>query len=191
MIKHIEDNEGFGVICETEADTLGQTFKNDWGSYSDILRQSYHHEKISISRKINKEYFEIDNPRLSVVLYGTPNQILKIIQSAEDGLFSRFMFYVFATNPEWLDLSPKSNLVNLTEHFKYLSDDVYRMVRYLDITVTNIHLSDTQWQKFNQLFDEYLFRIYNLVSKDVTSVVKRLGLMVYRFCMIFTAIRKY
>ncbi len=191
MIKHIEDNEGFGIICETEADTLGQTFKNDWGSYSDLLRKAYHHEKISISRKTNNEYFEIDNPRLSVVLSGTPNQILNIIQSAEDGLFSRFMFYVFASNPEWLDPSPKSNPVNLTEHFKHLSDEVYRMVRYLDNTVTNIHLSDTQWQKFNPLFDEYLFRIYNLVSKDATSVVKRLGLMVFRFCMMFTAIRKY
>lgn len=191
IIKHIEDNEGFGIICETEADTLGQTFKNDWGSYSDLLRKAYHHEKISISRKTNNEYFEIDNPRLSVVLSGTPNQILNIVQSAEDGLFSRFMFYIFASNPVWLDPSPKSNPVNLTEHFNHLSDYVYRMVRFLDTTVTNIHLSDAQWEKFNPLFDEYLFRIYNLVSQDATSVVKRLGLIVYRFCMIFTAVRKF
>lgn len=191
MIKHLEDNEGFGIICETEADTLGQTFKNDWGSYSDILRKAYHHEKISISRKTNNEYFEIDEPRLSVVLSGTPNQILNIIQSAEDGLFSRFLFYVFASPPVWLDPSPKANPVNLTEHFKTLSDYVYRMVRFLDTTVTNIHLSEEQWEKFNPLFDEYLFRIYNLVSQDATSVVKRLGLIVYRFAMIFTAMRKF
>ncbi|UPS90875.1 DUF3987 domain-containing protein [Bizionia sp. M204] len=191
IIKHLQDNEGFGIICETEADTLGQTFKNDWGSYSDLLRKAYHHEKISISRKTNNEYLEIDNPRLSVVLSGTPNQILNIVQSAEDGLFSRFIFYVFASNPVWLDPSPKSNPVNLTEHFKQLSDYTYRMVRFLDTTVTNIHLSDEQWEKFNPLFDEYLFRIYNLVSQDATSVVKRLGLIVYRFCMIFTAMRKF
>ena len=191
MIKHLEDNEGFGIICETEADTLGQTFKNDWGSYSDILRKAYHHEKISISRKTNNEYFEIDEPRLSVVLSGTPNQILNIIQSAEDGLFSRFLFYVFASPPVWLDPSPKANPVNLTEHFKTLSDYVYRMVRFLDTTVTNIHLSEEQWEKFNPLFDEYLFRIYNLVSQDATSVVKRLGIIVYRFAMIFTAMRKF
>jgi hypothetical protein len=191
IIKHIQDNEGFGIICETEADTLGQTFKNDWGSYSDLLRKAYHHEKISISRKTNNEYFEIDNPRLSVVLSGTPNQILNIIQSAEDGLFSRFIFYVFASNPVWLDPSPKSNPVNLTQHFKQLSDYVYRMVRFLDTTSTTIFLTDKQWAKFNPLFDEYLFRIYNLVSQDATSVVKRLGLIVFRFCLIFTAMRKF
>lgn len=191
IIKHIQDNDGFGIICETEADTLGQTFKNDWGSYSDLLRVAYHHEKISISRKTNNEYFEIDNPRLSVVLSGTPNQILNIIQSAEDGLFSRFAFYVFASSPTWLDPSPKSNPVNLTDHFKNLSDDVYKMVKFLDNSKTVIHLTDEQWDKFNPIFDEYLFRIYNLVSEDATSVVKRLGLIVYRLCMIFTAIRKY
>lgn len=191
IIKHLEDNEGFGIICETEADTLGQTFKNDWGSYSDLLRKAYHHEKISISRKTNNEYFEIDNPRLSVVLSGTPNQILNIVQSAEDGLFSRFIFYVFASNPVWLDPSPKSNPVNLTEHFNSLSDYLYRMVRFLETSPTTIHLSDEQWDKFNPLFDEYLFRIYNLVSQDATSVVKRLGLIVYRLCMVFTAMRKF
>lgn len=191
IIKHLQDNEGFGIICETEADTLGQTFKNDWGSYSDLLRKAYHHEKISISRKTNNEYFEIDDPRLSVVLSGTPNQILNIIQSAEDGLFSRFMYYVFASSPTWLDPSPKSNPVNLTEHFKSLSNYVYDMVKFLDNSKTNIHLTDEQWDKFNPIFDEYIFRIYNLVSEDATSVVKRLGLIVYRLCMIFTAMRKY
>lgn len=191
IIKHIQDNDGFGIICETEADTLGQTFKNDWGSYSDLLRKAYHHEKISISRKTNNEYFEIDNPRLSVVLSGTPNQIINIVQSAEDGLFSRFIFYVFASNPVWLDPSPKSNPINLTEHFNNLSDEVYKMVQFLETSSTSIHLSDEQWKKFNPIFDEYLFRIYNLVSQDATSVVKRLGLIVYRFCMIFTAVRKY
>lgn len=191
IIKHLEDNEGLGIICETEADTLGQVFKNDWGSYSDLLRKAYHHEKISISRKTNNEYFEINKPRLAVVLSGTPNQILNIIDSAEDGLFSRFLFYVFSSEPKWMDPSPKSNPVNLTEHFNSLSKYVNEMVKFLDNSPTYITLSDEQWQRFNPLFDEYLFRIYNLVSEDATSIIKRLGLIVYRFCMIFTALRKY
>ena len=32
IIQHLQCNNGSGIICETEADTLGQTFKNDWGS---------------------------------------------------------------------------------------------------------------------------------------------------------------
>jgi hypothetical protein len=191
IIRHLQNNEGKGIICETEADTMGQAFKNDWGSYSDLLRKAFHHEKISISRKTNNEYFEINTPQLSVALSGTPKQIFNIIQSAEDGLFSRNIFYIFKTEPRWLDPSPYGNLVNLTEHFAILSQNVYKMVNFFDSRNTEIHLSQEQWIKLNTAFEEYLLQINAFVSSDAQSVVKRLGLILFRFCMVFTAIRKY
>jgi hypothetical protein len=191
IVKHLQSNEGKGIICETEADTMGQAFKNDWGSYSDLLRKAFHNEKISITRKTNYEYFEINNPHLSVALSGTPKQIQNIIQSAEDGLFSRNIFYVFKTEAKWLDPSPEGNLVNLTEHFSMLSQNVYNMVNYLDNYETVIHLSSEQWGKLNTAFTEYLIQINTFVSSDAQSVVKRLGLILFRICMVFTAIRKF
>ncbi|MDY0090965.1 MAG: DUF3987 domain-containing protein [Flavobacteriaceae bacterium] len=191
IIKHLQNNEGRGIICETEADTMGQAFKNDWGSYSDLLRKTFHNEKISITRKTNYEYFEINTPHLSVALSGTPKQIQNIIQSAEDGLFSRNIFYVFKTEAKWLDPSPEGNLVNLTEHFAMLSQNVYNMVNYLDNCETEIHLSPQQWAKLNTAFAEYLIQINAFVSSDAQSVVKRLGLILFRICMVFTAIRKF
>ncbi len=191
IIKHLQNNEGRGIICETEADTMGQAFKNDWGSYSDLLRKTFHNEKISITRKTNYEYFEINTPHLSVALSGTPKQIQNIIQSAEDGLFSRNIFYVFKTEAKWLDPSPEGNLVNLTEHFAILSQNVYNMVNYLDNCETEIHLSPQQWAKLNTAFTEYLIQINAFVSSDAQSVVKRLGLILFRICMVFTAIRKF
>jgi hypothetical protein len=47
ILWHLEQNEGTGIICETEADTLGNVFKQEWGSYSDMLRKSFHHERLS------------------------------------------------------------------------------------------------------------------------------------------------
>ncbi|APA00220.1 DUF3987 domain-containing protein [Flavobacterium commune] len=191
IIQHLQQNEGTGIICETEADTLGQVFKNDWGSYSDLLRKAFHSEKISISRKTNNEYFEINNPRLAVALSGTPQQVYNIISSAEDGLFSRFVFYVFKTDSKWIDPSPYGSRVNLTEHFAKLANVVYEMVLFLDSGRTKIHLSREQWDKFNPTFSEYLSQISAFVSEDAQSIVKRLGLVLYRICMIFTAIRKF
>lgn len=191
IIQHLQQNEGTGIICETEADTLGQVFKNDWGSYSDLLRKSFHSEKISISRKTNNEYFEINNPRLAVALSGTPQQVYNIISSAEDGLFSRFVFYVFKTNSKWIDPSPYGSRVNLTEHFAKLAIAVYEMVLFLDSGKTKIHLTREQWNRFNPIFEEYLSQISAFVSEDAQSIVKRLGLVLYRLCMIFTTIRKY
>lgn len=191
IIQHLQQNEGTGIICETEADTLGQVFKNDWGSYSDLLRKAFHSEKISISRKTNNEYFEINNPRLAVALSGTPQQVYNIISSAEDGLFSRFVFYVFKTNSKWIDPSPYGSRVNLTEHFAKLAIAVYEMVLFLDSGKTKIHLTREQWDKFNPTFSEYLSQISAFVSEDAQSIVKRLGLVLYRMCMIFTSIRKF
>lgn len=42
------------LIMESEADTMSNMLNNDWSNYSDILRKCFHHEPISISRKIEK-----------------------------------------------------------------------------------------------------------------------------------------
>ncbi|WP_164975175.1 DUF3987 domain-containing protein [Lutibacter sp. HS1-25] len=191
MIQHLEDNDGKGIICETEADTLGQAFKNDWGSYSDLLRKAFHHEKISVSRKTNNEYFEIEKPKLSVALSGTPKQVYNIISSAEDGLFSRFLFYTFKTENKWIDPSPYGNHINLTEHFSMLSDKVYEMTMFFENNETVVHLSREQWDKLNKAFSGHLEQINTFVGDDATSVVKRQSLILYRFCMVFSAIRKF
>lgn len=66
-------NEGSGLIFETEGDTLAQTFKSEHGNYSDGFRNAFHHETISYYRRTDSEYVEIPSPRISTVLTGTPD----------------------------------------------------------------------------------------------------------------------
>ncbi|MFZ4548854.1 MAG: DUF3987 domain-containing protein, partial [Bacteroidales bacterium] len=113
VIAHLENSDGIGIICETEADTMGNSFKQDWGGYSDLLRKAFHHEPITYSRKFNDEFVEVELPRISVALTGTPSQVQGLITSAEDGMFSRFIYYTFRVKPVWRDVSPFDN-VNLT-----------------------------------------------------------------------------
>lgn len=191
VIQHLEHNGGKGIICETEADTLGQTLKNEWGSYSDMLRKAFHHETISISRKTDSEFVEVNEPQLSVALSGTPKQVFGIINSAEDGLFSRFIFYVFKTDSIWLDPSPRGNPINLTKFFEKQSQHVLNMVEFFESDEMILKLTDEQWEELNAEFKAFLEQINTFVSEDALSVVKRLGLILYRFCMIFSAIRKF
>jgi len=191
VIQHLDWNDGKGIICETEADTVGTTMKKEWGSYSDMLRKAFHHEKISVSRKTNSEYVEVNEPQLAIALSGTPKQIFNIIPSAEDGLFSRFFFYVFKTDAVWLDPSPKGNPVNLTDYFTLQSKKVLKMVEYYERDGMVLLLTEEQWDKFNALFGYFLDQVNTFVSDDALSVVKRLALILYRFCMIFKAIRKF
>jgi hypothetical protein len=190
LYQHLEHNEGRGVICETEADTLGQVFKNDWGSYSEILRSAYHHESISISRKTDNQYFQIEHPKISIVLTGTPNQILNIMKSAEDGLFSRFSFYTFSTPPIWKSPKPVEGKPNLIQFFQDKAEKVYDIFQYYTNHDTDVELSSNQWEKMNSFFQMTIEESNDLISSEATSIVKRHGIMLFRFCLILSALRK-
>jgi len=191
ILWHLEQNDGSGIICETEADTLGNVFKQDWGSYSDMLRKSFHHERISSSRKQNNEFTEVNMPRLSIALSGTPNQVTGLIASAEDGLFSRFVFYAFKVEQVWKDVSPNANNINLTEYFKKLSHQVLDLVNFLQLYETTIELKADQWDQLNQQCESWLKDITMFTAEEAGSIVKRLGLILYRIAMIFTTLRKF
>lgn len=191
ILWHLEQNEGTGIICETEADTLGNVFKQEWGSYSDMLRKSFHHERLSSSRKGNNEFTEVNAPSLSIALSGTPNQVTGLIASSEDGLFSRFLFYAFKVEQRWKDVSPNANNINLTEHFKVLSGRVFNMVQFLQREETIIELTSVQWQQLNQNCEGWLNEVTMFTAEEAASIVKRLGLILYRMAMIFTSLRKF
>lgn len=190
VIGHLEQSDGVGIICETEADTMANTLKADFGGYSDLLRKAFHHEPITYSRKTNAEFVEVEKPRISIALSGTPSQVQGLIGSAEDGLFSRFIFYTFRLKPVWRDVSP-SGKVNLTEYFDLLSQEVERMVSFLEMSPTTFNLTPKQWQFLNSHFDLWLREVSVFFSEDASSTVKRLALIVYRIAMILSAIRKF
>lgn len=191
ILSHLDQNDGFGIICETEADTMGNVFKQDWGGYSDMLRKAFHHERISSSRKSNNEFIEVNDPRLSVALSGTPGQVAGLITSSEDGLFSRFLFYAFKVEHLWKNVSPYAQTINLTEHFRELSQEVFRMVQFLQTGETFIELTYEQWEQLNITCAAWLHDVIMFTAEEAASIVKRLGLIIYRITMAFTAMRKF
>ncbi len=192
ILQHIQQNEGTGIICETEADSMGNVMKQEWGGYSDMLRKSFHHETISLSRKTNDEYISIKEPKISIALSGTPGQVGNLISSAEDGLFSRFIFYTFKVEEQlWRDVSPFGNPINLNEHFTNLSSQVFSMVQFFEQSNTIIKLTRDQWLTINEVGQKWLTEITIFTSEEAGSVAKRLGVILYRLAMIFTALRKF
>ena len=190
VISHLEQNEGVGIICETEADSMGNMFKQDWGGYSDLLRKSYHHESVSYSRKMAGEYYDIEKPKLSMILAGTPSQITNIVNSVEDGLFSRIIFYVFMEELVWRDVSPKRG-GNLSRFFEEYSKKIDTIVDYYNKRIIEFELSDLQWARLNSDFANELSKSKLVNNENFPSVIKRHGLMVFRIAMILTAVRAF
>lgn len=191
LVKMINDNDGKGIICETEADTMSGANKQDWGNYSHIMRGAFHHEKVSLARKANNEVLEIQEPKMSVSLSGTPKQVPKLIASAEDGLFSRFMFYAFRSPIIWRSPAPQENGIVYNDHFDRLADEVVEITNLLEQYPTEIKLTKEQWEKFNAEFAYLLEQSVMFNTDDVAGVVYRLGLITFRICMQFTALRKF
>ncbi len=191
MIEHLKANDGNGIICENEADTLSGTKKHDWGDYSTILRLAFHHETISISRKDKDQFDEVDTPRIAVALTGTPSQAPRLLSSAEDGLFSRILYYAFKNSVVWQDPSPNHMNIVYNEHFDVLADEVIDLIGLLEKNPTTIELSSSQWEIINKEFPKMLLEVTTFTSEDAAGVVFRLGLILFRICMILSTLRKF
>ena len=191
IVEHLYNNGGKGIICETEADIMSGTKKQEWGDYSPLLRMAFHHEKYTYSRKTNDVFLEIEEPCLALALGGTPGQVPKLISSAEDGLFSRILYYAYKSTIGWQDPSPNANPVVFNDHFDQLSDEVLKITKHLDQFPTEVLLTNEQWDKLNSSFTCILDDVVVFSSEDAAGIVYRLGLILFRFCMIFTALRKF
>ena len=93
ILQSIMDSEGIGLICESEADTISTAIGSEYGHWSDTMRKAFDHDRLSYNRRTDREYREVKRSYLSVLLSGTPAQVKPLIPTAENGLFSRQLFY--------------------------------------------------------------------------------------------------
>lgn len=181
---------GSGLIYETEADTLSGSLKQDWGGFSDTLRKVFHHEPISKSRKTDGENKEVLNPRLSVFLTGTPDQVSRLINSAEDGLFSRFLFYVYRKEMEWQSQEPCDVCPDTSKVFLELGKDVEQFTNWLKNGECTFSLTPNQFRQLNAFFKSKIERIKQFDSEGAASSTYRLSLICFRIAMILSVCRQ-
>ena len=185
----LNDNGGVGLIFETEGDTLANTFKSDYGNFSDGFRKAFHHEMISYTRRKDREFVELTKPRLSALLSGTPKQILALIPDAENGLFSRFIFYNMNLRLEWRDVFSEG-AVPLDDYFIDLGQRYFQFYQTLQQSQPiRFSLSVNQQKEFNQFFTEIQQEYSSLFGLDIVASVRRLGLITFRVAMILTSLR--
>lgn len=186
----LNDNEGVGLMFETEGDTLAQTFKSEHGNYSDGFRKAFHHETISYNRRKDREFVELNVPKLSVVLSGTPRQIQSLIPDTENGLFSRFIFYYMNINLVWNNVFLHVDKETLDSYFDGLGLKFFELYNVLkqseDIRFT---YSKNQQSNFNEFFEIVQKEYAAYFGLDIVASIRRLGLIAYRVSMILSALR--
>ena len=185
----LNDNNGTGLIFETEGDTLANTFKSDYGNFSDGFRKAFHHEMISYTRRKDREYVELARPRLSAVLSGTPRQIISLINDSENGLFSRFIFYKMNFLISWRDVFAKTEQP-LDDYFLNLGNQFFAFYQTLQNSQPiRFSFTQPQQEEFNAFFEKKQNEFYYIFGEDIIASVRRLGLITFRIAMILTTLR--
>lgn len=190
VMQLLMENDGRGIIFETEGDTLADMLRQDYGNFSDVLRKAYHHEPVSYYRRKDSEDVMIHRPALSVVMSGTHEQVRRLIPSVENGLYSRFCFYHLHGN------APFRNPFAATHD--YLAVDVatvantlcnmYKRLNNLP-QPAQFHLQPHQQQHFNHTFIQVKEDLRHNISHELEGMTNRMALICYRIAMILTVLR--
>ena len=170
---------------------MAQTFKSEHGNYSDGFHKAFHHEIISYNRRKDREFVELEAPRLSALLSGTPKQVSTLIPNAENGLFSRFIFYYMNILPVWKDVFAGDDSQTLDDYFRHLGTQFFDFYKILQQQSEPLRfcLTATQQQTFNAYFSQAQNQYLYLCGVDYLATVRRLGLITFRVAMILTTLR--
>lgn len=172
-------------IHDNEADTLSFVLKREWGNYSEILRKAFQHERISISRKSYPEII-CDTPRLTVAISGTGEQLKPLIQSRENGLFSRIMFYTYSERSKWND---GSYVGNRRQEINNLNEYIFNVYEVVNSLEREFYLNEEQLADFNNFFEGY-FNAVQDIDENLVDIVLRQAIMMFRLMMIYTVLEK-
>jgi hypothetical protein len=190
VLQLLNDNNGKGLIFETEGDTLAYAFKSDYGNYSDAFRKAFHHETIRYYRKTDREFVDLEQPCLSAVLSGTPKQVQNLIPDAENGLFSRFMFYYLQMSSVWKDVFERKTENGLDEYFDVFGSRYYELFKELNSSINiEFTLTVSQQNQFNNTFEHWQTKYETLLGFEYNATVRRLGLIAFRMALIFSVLR--
>ncbi|WP_323757977.1 DUF3987 domain-containing protein [Roseivirga sp.] len=181
------------ILFESEADTLGNTLKQDWSGYSDVLRKAFEHETHSQNRKGPGNYKEIEDPCLSVALSGTPGQLRGIIPNSEDGLFSRFMFYYFDGDEEFRNVfGSKSKPIPYSDQLEPYSKELLQIYekceKWGEVRFSWKPDQENQLQDLYEKLTKYYVRSF---GSDVKSIIFRSAIIITRIASILTVLRTW
>ena len=193
VYEDLSQNDGRGIIFETEADTLANVQTQEWGQWSDLLRKAYHHERVTLSRKSDNLRIVIEHPRLAVLLTCTPGQIPLLLPAnqVENGLANRFLFYCLNGKRGWR--SPfqergeplEDKMLKIGQRFYKL----YQALQQRTDMPLEFTFSEEQKDRFNAFFAPLYNEQIGMIGDELSAYIFRLGLSTFRMAMVLTVLR--
>lgn len=186
----VAENSGAGIISGSELDTLTDANKRDYGQFSEFLRHVGQNETYRVSRKSDGQIC-IDSPACSLFLTGTLNQIFRLFTSAEDGLFSRVLFYIFEGNGEIIDPRPNPDKPGFGRVLAEVKPYADQWAAEWFARQAEIRLCPAGWNHIATGLHHFRGRLNDLFGDEGEhqSIWKRAGLQSWRIAAVLAALK--
>jgi hypothetical protein len=193
LIEQLAENNGqmSALTIETEIDGFTNMLKSQFGSDNGMIhRKLFHNENISIMRKNNNEHLEAINPKMAILLTGTPVQISSLFRNNRDGLNSRFTVVSGEGSLNWKNVQPCDSCIPLDIEFENIGKTYYAIYHHFKDRSIEIKFSDEQWTVCNELGDNLLKRCVK-ESDEFAGIAKRHINMLARIASTLTMLRYF
>ena len=180
ILQNIMDSDGTGLICEAEADTLSTAIGSDHGHWSDTLRKAFDHDRLSYNRRTDQEYREVKKSYLSVLISGTPSQVQTFIPTAEDGSYSRQLYYYMCGISKWISQF-MDNEIDWEEIFTAMGLEWKEKLSVIKAHgIHTLQLTDEQKEEIDTVFSDLFERSSVANGREMYSFVARLAVNLCR-----------
>ena len=180
ILQNIMDSDGTGLICEAEADTLSTAIGSDHGHWSDTLRKAFDHDRLSYNRRTDQEYREVKKSYLSVLISGTPSQVQTFIPTAEDGSYSRQLYYYMCGISKWISQF-MDNEIDWEEIFTAMGLEWKEKLSVIKTHgIHTLQLTDEQKEEIDTVFSDLFERSSVANGREMYSFVARLAVNLCR-----------
>lgn len=179
----LQANNEFGLIIESEADTINDVMAQDWSMLSPLLRKAFQGEKISSARKSEDFEVEVKDPHLSMAITCTPNQVEKLFKSPENGLYSRFLIYFNQEKYVYRSPKPSKHIDNRKLLIEEIGSSIVQTYKYCQEKKPIVYMNDEQWDDITTFFEN---KVEEFRSEDMSvlgGVISRTSLIAFRIMM--------
>ena len=185
MLHLLKNNEAKGMVMNTsELDNLSSSLNADYGRHTSFFRSIFHHEPLGQDFKIDSGAIVVERPSLACNISATFGQLVTFINNIEDGMYSRFLFYLLPTLYEWVSPAPRGKsgesdfdsmmrvkAMRLKEYF----------FKYNDTIV--VEFTDEQWATHDKTFGSMMKSLEDSDKDGIKAIVARAGLISCRIAM--------
>ena len=159
------------------------------GHWSHTLRRAFDHDFLSYNRRTDQEYREVKKSYLSILISGTPAQVKPLIPSAENGLFSRQIFYYMPAIHEWQDQFGTHN-TDMEKLFTAMGEEWKRQLDALKQGgLYTLKFTEEQQNEFNKLFSALFLHAHTNQNDEMSSSVARMAVNICRIATIVGLLR--